>query len=177
MLKTHKAFTIVELLIVVVVIAILAAITIIGYNGITTRAENAKTVSGVSAVIKGLSMYAQLNGVYTTDAYACIGSTSYVCGNTNSGPVCVAQGRVNSTGSLASDLSSTINKIPDLSSQQITCSTGATYRGGFVSTSNSRKSSTVVYFLKGSSTPCGIIGASRSVDGGLVACQYALPNL
>lgn len=177
MLKTHKAFTIVELLIVVVVIAILAAITIIGYNGITTRAENAKTVSGVSAVIKALSMYAQLNGVYNTDTYACIGSTSYVCGNTNSGPLCFAMGGVGGAGSLASDLRSTINKIPDLSSQQITCSTGATYRGGFVTTTNSRKSSTVVYFLKGSSTPCGIIGTSRSVDGDVVACQYALPNL
>ena len=177
MLKTHKAFTIVELLIVVVVIAILAAITIIGYNGFTTRAENAKTVSGVSGVIKALSMYAQLNGVYNTDTYACIGSTSYACGNTNSGPFCFGMGGVGGVGSLASDLSSTINKIPDLSSQQITCSTGATYRGGFVYTSNSRKSSTVVYFLKGSSTPCGIIGTSRSVDGDVVACQYALPNL
>ena len=177
MLKTHKAFTIVELLIVVVVIAILAAITIIGYNGFTTRAENAKTVSGVSAVIKALSMYAQLNGVYNTDTYACIGSTSYACGNTNGGPFCFGMGGVGGVGSLASDLSSTINKIPDLSSQQITCSTGATYRGGFVYTSNSRKSSTVVYFLKGSSTPCGIIGTSRSVDGDVVACQYALPNL
>ena len=35
--KLNQGFTIVELLIVVVVIAILAAITIIAYNGITTR--------------------------------------------------------------------------------------------------------------------------------------------
>ena len=37
--STSSAFTIVELLIVVVVIAILAAITIISYNGISNRAK------------------------------------------------------------------------------------------------------------------------------------------
>lgn len=35
-----KGFTIVELLIVVVVIAILAAITVVSYNGITAQAED-----------------------------------------------------------------------------------------------------------------------------------------
>jgi len=63
-INTSKAFTIVELLIVIVVIGILAAITIVAYNGIQNRAkiaglqhdlnqasksiENAKTVSSSS---------------------------------------------------------------------------------------------------------------------------------
>lgn len=37
--SSNKGFTIVELLIVVVVIAILAAITIVAYNGITYRSK------------------------------------------------------------------------------------------------------------------------------------------
>ena len=59
-----KAFTIVELLVVVVVIAILATITIISYNGIQQRATNSTIVSAVdnwdkvikAAAIDGASM-------------------------------------------------------------------------------------------------------------------------
>lgn len=43
--ETQKGFTIVELLIVVVVIAILAAITIVAYNGIQNRAYTSKVQS------------------------------------------------------------------------------------------------------------------------------------
>ena len=48
----NQGFTIVELLIVVVVIAILAAITIVSYNGITARANTSKAQSNAAAVQK-----------------------------------------------------------------------------------------------------------------------------
>lgn len=51
-------FTIVELLIVVVIIAILAAITIVAYNGITQRANAAAAQSGAEQVAKKLATYA-----------------------------------------------------------------------------------------------------------------------
>jgi prepilin-type N-terminal cleavage/methylation domain-containing protein len=60
----QTGFTIVELLIVIVVIGILAAITIVAYNGIQQRAQNSKTTSAVNAYIKGLSIYASDNGAY-----------------------------------------------------------------------------------------------------------------
>jgi prepilin-type N-terminal cleavage/methylation domain-containing protein len=59
--QKHKGFTIVELLIVVVVIAILAAITIVAYNGIQNRAKLAAIQSDVSNAVK------QLENIKTTD--------------------------------------------------------------------------------------------------------------
>ena len=52
-----KGFTIVELLIVIVVIAILATITIVAFNGIQDRAKNARLVAAVDAYEKMIRMY------------------------------------------------------------------------------------------------------------------------
>ena len=62
--QTSKGFTIVELLIVVVVIAILAAITIVAYNGIQNRAKNSATQSSVRQVQNLVEAYAAENGSY-----------------------------------------------------------------------------------------------------------------
>ena len=52
----QKAFTIVELLIVIVVIAILAAITIVAYNGIQDRARTAAIQSDLSQAHRALEL-------------------------------------------------------------------------------------------------------------------------
>ena len=54
----NQGFTIVELLIVVVVIAILAAITIVSYNGITNRANASAAASLAASVQKKAELYA-----------------------------------------------------------------------------------------------------------------------
>lgn len=51
-------FTIVELLIVIVVIAILATISIVAYNGIQARANDSKVKSGVVQLEKALRLWA-----------------------------------------------------------------------------------------------------------------------
>jgi prepilin-type N-terminal cleavage/methylation domain-containing protein len=80
--QKQAGFTIVELLIVVVVIAILAAITIVSYNGISTRAENTKTVSAVAAWAKALHMYKTDTGDYPA-TNSCLGSTTTYTGFNN----------------------------------------------------------------------------------------------
>lgn len=55
--RWQHGFTIVELLIVIVVIGILAAITIVSYNGIQARAFDAQQATEVNSIAKALSMY------------------------------------------------------------------------------------------------------------------------
>lgn len=77
-----SAFTIVELLIVVVVIAILAAISIVAYNGITNQAkDSAMTSSLQQAAKKVVASYIQNGDSYPADLAALgiadSGDTSY----------------------------------------------------------------------------------------------------
>lgn len=81
--EREAGFTIVELLIVIVVIGILAAVTIVGYNGIQERAINLGTEDAVAKFRRALIMYATEKGSYplggTTSA--CLGeSTNYPSG-------------------------------------------------------------------------------------------------
>lgn len=50
MITKQRGFTIVELLIVIVVIAILAAISIIAYNGIQSRARDAQRSNDIATI-------------------------------------------------------------------------------------------------------------------------------
>jgi prepilin-type N-terminal cleavage/methylation domain-containing protein len=52
--KRNSGFTIVELLIVIVVIAILATIVIVAYNGITNRANDSRRMSDLESISKTL---------------------------------------------------------------------------------------------------------------------------
>jgi prepilin-type N-terminal cleavage/methylation domain-containing protein len=87
-LQAQKGFTIVELLIVIVVIGILAAITIVAYNGVTARANTTSAQASAVTVTKKAEAYnadgptglypltlAALTGAASTTSYA-IPSTS-----------------------------------------------------------------------------------------------------
>jgi len=62
--QSRGGFTIVELLIVVVVIAILAAITIVSYNGITASAEESAMKSALRTAANKVSIEQVKDGVY-----------------------------------------------------------------------------------------------------------------
>lgn len=71
-MATRKAFTIVELLIVIVVIAILAAITLVAYNGIRERAQASEAQSNVTQGLRKIKTFAVANSeAYPTSVTAC----------------------------------------------------------------------------------------------------------
>ncbi|MGV9001934.1 MAG: type II secretion system protein [Candidatus Saccharimonadaceae bacterium] len=65
-------FTLVELLIVIVVIAILAAITIVSYNNVINRAQDTKTIAAAREWIVALELYDNDTGSLPTIA-SCLG--------------------------------------------------------------------------------------------------------
>lgn len=73
---TQRGFTIVELLIVIVVIGILAAITIVAYNGVQQRSRDSRRDSDMHTLKTALEMYQVDNATYpgvcsAGDGYGC----------------------------------------------------------------------------------------------------------
>lgn len=101
--KQH-GFTIVELLIVIVVIGVLAAIVVVAYNGITASAKLSKVRQDISQLNKQVLAYYARNGQYpSTSATMTGGATALAdanCTYTGAGVTATAQWIPNITGSL-----------------------------------------------------------------------------
>lgn len=79
--KNNSGFTIVELLIVIVVIAILAAISVVAYNGIQTRANNTARINGAAQAAKTLKAYVATYGTYPSTSSGLCLTRDNVCTN------------------------------------------------------------------------------------------------
>jgi len=121
MKKTTSGFTIVELLIVIVVIGILAAITIVAYNGIQARGKNSAAVATATTVVKKAELYNTEIGYYPLGMSALTGAAStasynvtdivYVGTHTNSTPTNAVVFYVCGSGSPASAVDITSSNV------------------------------------------------------------------
>lgn len=91
-----RGFTLVELLIVIVVIAILAAITIIAYNGVQNKAHTTAANSAASEVIKKAALYQTENNAYPATLSVLQTATA---GFTTSDPAFLSSSDVHDQGS------------------------------------------------------------------------------
>ena len=175
MVKSRSGFTIVELLIVIVVIAILAAISIVAYNGIQERSRNTQTMAGAKEYIKALSLYAIDNGSYPNTGAACLGE-----GYNYNGDINRCGGNVGIYPDVAFDtaLSEYMSTKPRLDSTNIIIYSGNTRAGGYYD-KNVGSYGVVYYVLAGKTASCDAGGfKSLSADAGITGfyCSYFLPQ-
>lgn len=180
-----QGFTIVELLIVIVVIAVLAAITIVAFNGIQTRAENTKTTEAVRQYATALRSYQSTNGEFPLISnnaflYYCVAESGTCGAIAATGPAsdCNNLGTVTTDNALNTPMRTVISKIPETSSQMLSCQ-GKTVRGAFYYTlGGGDKRAYIGYYIKGNQT-CAAPAASTSSktyysDGDITACTVTL---
>lgn len=95
MKKSAYGFTIVELLIVIVVIAILAGLSYVGYANMQAKARDSTRLSDIAQIAKALELYYADNGEYPTG----------YCGQPSpwSTPPCPSPKKINGAWSTTSD--------------------------------------------------------------------------
>lgn len=177
-----RGFTIVELLIVIVVIGILAAITVVAYNGVTARAENQKTVTAVASYSRAMYAYSATNGTYPIDAgYPCLGAYPQTkCANvTDSTGACNGAGGAGSTSAFDAVMKTVLNgSVPQPSTQAMNCG-GKDYSGAWYHSTDG-KLAQFAYYLKGN-VPCdplsGLKLSSRFQLDNTTACYVTLAQL
>lgn len=83
--KTGRGFTIVELLVVIVVIAVLASVAIVSYRAIQTRANNTARYNEMKTWEKIFRVYATQNSVFPPQITSSVSDTqsAYFCLGTN----------------------------------------------------------------------------------------------
>ncbi len=173
----QTGFTIVELLIVIVVIGILAAITIVAYNGVQQKATNAARVSEIRQWQTFLLAYNSQNDTYpfTSGGY-CLGEGFPTYSTAPTGGCWDANMTSSHYDQNASinTLMKTMGPLPTGIRKPILGSNGTTYRLGPVATWLGGRF-TITYFLEGSPTDTCPIGNKNWNDLSSIRCDIALP--
>ena len=176
--KQQKGFTIVELLIVVVVIGILAAIVTVAYTGITQKAYNTKVVAGANAYLKAFSLYKAAYGSYPPGPASCLGANypNNACWAANANGTSSSL-TVNAT--LDNSLSEFMSTKPDVGTELINIVIVNQFRAGafYYATGSAYATSAplIGYYLKGNGADCSMNVSQQNNEGPWTQCLIALP--
>lgn len=176
-----SGFTIVELLIVIVIIAVLAAITVIAYNGIQDRAVNTQRITAAKDYQKIINSYMVSRGAYP----AAVGATATYClgdgypdwNADGTAADCFATNNVKFvSAALNTELLKEVSSLPNFPKTPVqtggTQSLGLGYRGITLDTQTGRVG--LFYWLKGANQSCGLNNVLTLVTGNEYASSSAL---
>lgn len=157
--RQPSGFTIVELLIVIVVIAILAAVTVVAYNGIQASANNSSTIAKASQFVKLIEGYRAANSGTApfSGSNVCM-TKDNLCTAADGTPI------TGSNGTIVASLS-TIGSVPEMTTASASGRYGIRYNNWAVRTFNGAPAALqITYYLIGSAVNCGLANI-RAVDG------------
>lgn len=167
-----RGFTIVELLIVIVIIGILAALVIVAYNGVQQRAVNASRVASAKEVQKLLNAYVAQEGKYP-GSNACIG-VGYTDWDGDGSLDCYHSNNIYHPQAAVDTQLRKVASIPKVETSDAKATSGGyTFRGylyAYGGTVDGQPGRYVVYYyLNGTNQNCGVSGQLSSVSGGFAA--------
>lgn len=197
---TKKGFTIVELLIVIVVIAILAAITIVAYSGIQQRAHNSQTTATATQWRKLITLYITQNGGYAAlrnGGHYCLGSGYPTNWDVNADEDCLKSNAIKHPSAAVNSLLANIGSLP--APTPVINSGGIDYTGVSLRQSdildptgqNEADYPTLWFYLEGTNQDCVLRPVAKLVtggitidttatysynDSGMTVCRIALPD-
>lgn len=179
-----QGFTIVELLIVIVVIAVLAAITVVAYNGIKQRADNTARVAAAKDWYKIWQTYLTQNGQYpggTSNTHHCLGTGYATDFDANVDEDCYMSNNVKHPTSWLHTALRTVASLPSYPVAKQTAATN-TVAGISVRSHDHLDPSTpqekqyyrmLHYWLAGNNQDCGLRPVAQAVTGGWTASNAA----
>lgn len=153
----NTGFTIVELLIVIVVIGVLAAISVVAYTGITQKANNAAIISAANQTLKAIQAYMAAKDDYPTKTQVCVTIDSG-CKRSGVDDVVASDSGFNTA---MAGVAKPPTRVPN---------SGTTAYGIYTNYSSTRtyngdpRPLVFTYFLQGTSQQCGIEVTTSNVD-------------
>lgn len=170
--RAHSGFTIVELLIVIVVIGLLAAITIVTYSGIRQRADNTAKYQAAASYEKAVQLYATENSsMPPVIGSVCLGQGYTVRGSDTAGSCGGSDYTTKENAVFNTAIETVLSRIPDANNRIVTKGDGVTFVG--VTLTNwdgfrvdGRPNPYIMQFvLEGSNQDCKVPGVVQMIGG------------
>lgn len=163
-MRRTRGFTIVELLIVIVVIGILAAITIVAFNGVQQKANNVQRIAAAKDWVSSLKAYTTVNQKYPYNpGVYCIGESNVTDFDANPDADCGVSNNLKHdyTSIFNTNLKTIVSRLPNFPGKavQLTSSDkglGMLFRSEVYDPSgeNIPDVPTLIYFLEGANQDC-----------------------